>query len=235
MQVATTSRSSPWTRFPARREVTAHPVVLDEERFSLDDLFLAARNSEVLYRGWPFISFEEGETRPRGKRIETTFDLTQLRGHEYFETWQLWQSGLFFHRALMEEDAASRAPERGKILDFEETIYHISEAIGSLWRLYSTLGIDDSDPISIEFRYTDARERRVDTVNPRRSIRTSLSCADEEVVRAREEPLGIWRSSDTDIASDIAAEVFQRFGWVSPNRPEITKIVRRFLAKPEYD
>lgn len=227
--------SIPWDQYSAYREVTAHPKVFDKEQFTLDTLLKAARESEVLFRGWPFIFFDERFTRARGNRVETIVDVSDIRGHDHFETWQLWQSGLFFHRALMDEETYPKAVSRGKIIDFVMTVYHISEAIGSLWRLYAALGVEDSEVISIEFRYTDTNGRRVDTLDLNRApIRTIHPCADDEVVRRREAPLATWRASDAEIAAQIAGEMLQRFGWIEPNQPTISKITHEFLAKPRF-
>ncbi len=228
-------RTIPWDKYTAYREVTAHPALFEEERFTLDGLLDAARKSEVLFRGWPFIFSDERFTRPRSNRVETVVDVSDIRGHDYFETWQLWQSGLFFHRSLLDEATIPEAVQRGKVIDFVLTIYHICEAIGSLWRLYTALRVEDSEVISIEFRYTDAGGRRVDTLEPRRApIRTAHSSADDEVMRRREAPLATWRTSDAEIAAQVATEVFQRFGWIEPNRAEISKITHEFLAKPQF-
>ena len=57
----------------------------------------------------------------------------------------------------------------------------------------------------------------------------------EEVVeRRRVAPLSIWRATDADIAAEIAAEVFHRFGWISANKDAILKVSREFLAKPRF-
>ena len=225
----------PWDKYTAYREVTAHPTVFSEERFDPDVLRKAARQAEVLFRGWPFIFFDERFMRLRANRIEAIIDVSGTRGHDSFETWQLWQSGLFFHRALMDEETYEAATKRGKIVDFAMTVYHISEAIGSLWRLYAALEIEDSEVISIEFRYTGAKGRRVDTLDLNRApIPFVHPCADDEVTRKRETSLGTWRASDAEIAAEIAIEVLQRFGWMEPNRAEISKITHEFLAKPRF-
>jgi hypothetical protein len=228
-------RTIPWDKYTAYREVTAHPAAFGEERFGLDTLRKAARQAEVLFRGWPFIFSDERFTRTRSNRVETIVDVSDIRGHDYFETWQLWQSGLFFHRSLMDEAADPDAVNRGKMIDFVMTVYHIGEAIGSLWRLYSALKVEDDEVITIEFRYTDAKDRRLETLDfGRAPIRTAQPCADVEVVRRREVPLSVWRASDAQITAEIAIEVFQRFGWIEPNRAEISKIANEFLAKPRF-
>ena len=228
-------RTIPWDKYAAYREVTAHPAAFGEGRFGLDALRKAAQQAEVLFRGWPFIFFDERFTLSRGTRIEAIIDVSETRGHDYFETWQLWQSGLFFHRALMDESTHPEAVKRGKILDFVMTVYHIGEAVGSLWRLYAALGVEDGEMITIEFRYTDAKDRRLDTLDLHRApIPWAQPCADQEVVRRREAPLSVWRASDAQITAEIAIEVFQRFGWTDPNRAEISKIANEFLAKPRF-
>ena len=224
-----------WDEYDAYREVIAHPAQFDEARFSLDTLWHVARRSQFLFRGWPFIFFDDRFTKRYNNRVETVVDVTGLRPYAHFERWELHQSGLFLHKELMDEETYEPARSQGKIIGFEMTVYHISEAIGSLWRLYGALGMPEDETLSIEFRYTDAKGRRVQVLDfGRGHIRGDQECMEEVVERRRLAPLSIWRATDADIAAEIAAEVFHRFGWISADKDVIRKITSDFLAKPRF-
>ena len=210
----------PWDEYDAYREVVARPAQFGEERFPLDTLWDASRRSQILFRGWPFIFFDDRYTKRYNKRVETVVDITELRPYAAFERWELHQSGLFFHKQLMDEETYEPYRSQGRIIGFETTVYHISEAIGSLWRLYVALGMPEDETLSIDFRYTGAKGRRVQTLDIGRGhIFTDQGCMEEVVERRRVAPLSIWRATDADIAAEIVAEVFHRFGWISANKP----------------
>lgn len=227
----------PWSAYDAYREVIAHPGRFEEERFSLTDLRTAATKAEVLFRGWPFILVDStrGRTKTKNDRIETELSLTHLTGYVSFERWELHQSGLFAHKVLMDEATMPVALARGKVLDFIETVYHVSEAIGSLWRLYVALGVPEDELVMIAVRYGGMLGRVVDVLDPRRaSIFDTPPCAEPLIERHRELPLVEWRSADAQIAAEMSVEIFERAGWIKPNRPEIEKITREFIAAPRF-
>jgi len=227
----------PWTQYDAYREVTAYPTVYEKERFSPVTLLDAATKADVLFRGWPFIFVDSRQERTQvfNDRIATQIDLSQIRGHEYFERWELYQSGAFFHRALMEEETYPDAKRRGKIIDVTLTIYHVAEAIGSLWRLYDALHLPDEENIQIQFRYTGMAGRTMDILDPRRTpLFANQACAEPTVERSRRLPLGEWRASDARLAAEISVELFQRFGWLHANEEETHRIAHEFLARPRF-
>lgn len=227
----------PWSAYDAYREVTAHPGRFEKERFSLTDLRAAATKAEVLFRGWPFIFFDStrGRTQTKNDRIETEVSLTHLTGYVSFERWELNQSGLFAHKVLMDEATMPAALSRGKVLDFIETVYHVSEAIGSLWRLYVALGVPEDELVTIAVRYSGMLGRVIDVLDPgRASIFAMAPCSETMIERSRELPLAEWRSADAQIAAEMSIEIFERAGWIEPNRPEIEKIAREFIAAPRF-
>lgn len=225
----------PWNRYDAYREVVAHPADFAEERFTIPQLYDAARRSQILYRGWPFIFYHERFTQTYNDRVETIVDLSGLRPFVHFERWEIRQSGLFFHKQLMDEETYDQARRLGRILGFEMTVYHISEAIGSLWHLYEALGVPEDETVSLEFRYTGAKGRRVQVLDLRRGhIFTAQECMEDAVQRRREAPLSVWRSADAELAAEIAMEVFQRFGWLDASKEGILNLTREFLAKPQF-
>lgn len=223
-----------WQKYEGYREVTAYPADFSENRFGIDLLRKSTEKAEILYRGWPFIFVDRNgkETYVIGDSIKTVVDLTRVRQHEYFEMWQLRQSGLFFHRALMDEESYPHAVEQGKVLGLEPTVYHISEAIGSLWHLYSELGVPDDEPLTINFTYKGVKDRNLVVLSPSRmEFMGEQICRGSQISFERCFPLGEWRASELDIAIDISAEVFRQFQWVEPNIASIRELASELLAK----
>ncbi len=223
-----------WKKYEGYREVTAYPAEFSDSRFPLESLWKAAKKAEVLYRGWPFIFVDENkkETCVIGDSIETVVDLTRVRQHEYFEMWRLRQSGLFFHRALMDEETHSPAVKRGKVLGFELTVYHVSEAIGSLWHLYKELGVPDQELLTINFTYKGVKDRNLVVLSPSRiGFFGQQICRVPEISRERSLPLAEWRASEVDIATEICARIFQQFQWVEPELSSIRQLASELLAR----
>lgn len=228
-----------WGKYAAYREVTAYPTEFSKERFEMSALRRAAEKASVLFRGWPFLHVDRNTERTYviGDMIETVVDLTWIAGYECFEMWQLRQSGLLFHRRLMREVTYPPALQRGKVLDITQSLYHLAEAVGSLWRLYEQLGVPGDEEVSIEFRYTDLQGRRLTYLDPERDfffdpMHEGHICHTPEIVRARRLPLAEWRAADGDIATEVACEIFQQFQWLDVRPDVFEKQIREFLAKP---
>jgi hypothetical protein len=223
-----------WQKYEGYREVTAYPADFSETRFGIQALWKAVEKAEILYRGWPFIYVDHNkeQTYVIDDSIETMVDLTQIKQHEYFEMWKIKQSGLFFHRALMDEETLPRAIAQGKILSLELTVYHVSEAIGSLWHLYSELGVPDNEILTINFVYKGVKDRNLVILGPERMgfMRPQI-CHSPQISRERSLPLGDWRASEVDIAVEISAEIFHQFQWIEPNLNSIRELASKLLAK----
>lgn len=223
-----------WQKYEGYREVTAYPADFSEERFGIDLLWRAAEKAEILYRGWPFIFVDRNreETYVIDDSIETIVDLTRIRRHEYFEMWKLRRSGLFFHRALMDEETEPRALEQGKVLSLELTVYHVSEAIGSLWHLYGELGMPDDELLTINFTYKGVKDRNLVVLSPTRvGFMGRQVCHSPQIALERHLPLGEWRASEVDIVVQISTEIFRQFQWIEPNLSSIRELASELLAK----
>ena len=225
-----------WEKYRGYREVTAYPTAFEEGRFSLEALREAAPEGDVLFRGWPFIYVDpRGEaTYVVGDALETVLSLGDVQGHDQFEMWQLRRSGLLFHRTLMPEQGDARIREQhGEVLDFIETIYHVSEAVASLWRVYTKLGVPEEEDMTFDFNYTGCSGRRLVILDPhRRGIHGNVISRADEVRASQTLPLREWRASDAQVASEMCAEIFQQFNWDQPNRAGIEKVVSDFIGKP---
>ena len=223
-----------WEKYEGYREVIAYPAEFSENRFGIETLWKAVQKAEILYRGWPFIFVDpnQEQTNVIEDSIVTVVDTTQVRGYEYFETWKLKRSGLFFHRALMDEETYPAATRQGKVLSLELTVYHISEAIGSLWHLYTELGIPDDELLTINFTYKGVKDRNLVVLSPSRmGFMRSQICRSPQISRERSLPLAEWRASEVDIATEISSEIFQQFQWIQPNLSSIRELASKTLAK----
>lgn len=226
-----------WQKYEGYREVWAHPANFSESRFALEMLWKAAQKAEILYRGWPFIFVDPDhrETYVIDDSLETRVDVTRVRGYEYFEMWKLKRSGLFFHRALMDEEAYPPAVRQGKVLGFEFTVYHVSEAVGSLWHLYTELGVPDDELLTIKFTYKGVKERNLVILDfSRAGFMGPQICRSSEISCERSLPLGEWRASEVDIATEISSQIFQQFQWIQPNLPSIRGLVGKILGEKSF-
>ena len=132
--------------------------------------------------------------------------------------------------------ASPNIKQLGDVLGFIETLYHVSEAVASLWRLYTAIGVPDEEGITIQVRYTGCDGRRLTVLDPGRAgiHGNVVSHMDEVWTQPRTLPLGNWRASDAQVASVMCTEIFHQFNWTEPNTAEIDKIINGFIAKPRY-
>lgn len=200
----------------------------------------AARTAMVMFRGWPFIAVldkskvTEG-TQVVGDSLETIVERNRMGGNLHFELWRLRRSGLLFHKSLMDEETYEAAVERGKMLDYTATIYHVSEAVGSLWRLYEALGVPDDESIAIEFRYSGMEGRYLGSWDPRRRFfTTDYVCHSPVVEHTKSMSLGLWRATDAEHAADICLEIFHDMQWLDADRDQIARVATDFLSRVRF-
>ncbi len=230
----------PWNEYEGYREVTAYPATFDAKRFGRDALRDAATKAMVMFRGWPFIAVLDKSkvtdgTLVVGDGIETTIDRNRMGGNLHFEFWRLRQSGLFFHKSLMDEETYEAALKRGKMLDYTATVYHVSEAIGSLWRLYEALGVPDDEVINIEFRYTGMDGRHLGTWEPRDLFFSKeYICRSSAVDQRKAMSLGLWRAADAEHATDVCLQIFHEMQWLDADRDQIVRACREYLSEIRF-
>ncbi len=230
----------PWADYDGYREVVAFPATYDASRFSLAELRAASETAMVMFRGWPFIAVlppsKIGDgTLVAGDGLQTVIERNRMGGHDHFETWTLKRSGLFFHKSLMDEETYDRALSRGRMLNYTATIYHVSEAIGSLWRLYEALSVPDGEQIVIRVLYTGMLDRRLDDWE--RSFQAfpdTHVCRSEEVQIERSMSLGLWRASDAQVATDICIDIFQQLQAFDVSIARVADKSAQFLSEIRF-
>ena len=124
--------------------------------------------------------------------------------------------------------------EGRRVLDTRETIYHIGEAVGSLWRLYYALGVPEDEAITIEFAYEDTKQRGLVDLNQNRlGLPRGLVCDAPKIEVSHTYPLYLWRACDAQISAEICVEIFQQFQW-EPSVRQIEEDLRPFLGREAY-
>lgn len=224
-----------WSKYQAIRRVSAFPSIPNEKRFTIQQLREAASRAEVLFRGRPFIAVRHFDSHG-GAVPHNVDDGIEIIINEpeidtpYIEQWNLLMSGAFLHRIVMRELFDPRAKGE-RVLNPIETMYHVAEAIGSLWRLYEALAVPDEEEVTIEFAYEDTEERELKVLDPARVPfdRRSL-CYATLVEVSRTQPLYLWRASDAQSAAEICLEIFQQFQW-EPSLRQIEDEIRPFLGR----
>lgn len=142
----------------------------------------------------------------------------------------LFRSGLVRHGTVMREQMDPHG-EGERLLDTTETIYHVAEAIGSLWRLYYALGVPEEEGVTIEFTYEDTKQRELVDLNQNRiGLPRGLVCDSPKIDVSETYPLYLWRASDAQISAEICLEIFQPFHW-KPSRRRIEDEIRPFLGR----
>lgn len=233
-------RTIDWSKHKAVRTTSAYPIpdAFNEKRFTIQQLREAASRACIYFRGWPFIAYRRDEpwlTRAVRDGLETVVNKTERDTWGFsplIEQWNLLRSGAFLHRAAVRE-LNYRDVRDKRAVDILETIYHVAEAIGSLWRLYETLAVPDEEDITIEFAYEDTQERELALLEPNERWLPPLSglrCDVPTLEISRTQPLYLWRASDVQSAAEICLEIFQQFQW-EPSLRQIEDEIRPFLGR----
>ncbi|HLC30061.1 MAG TPA: hypothetical protein VJM51_04705 [Dehalococcoidia bacterium] len=221
-----------WAKYQAVRKTTSYPTVFDEKRFTIQQLREAASRAEVLFRGWPFIyyNYDPDATHIIGDGLETVVNQESRKAEPIIEQWNLLRSGAFLHRVVMRELHDPRAKGE-RVLNPIETMYHVAEAISSLWRLYEALAVPGEEAVTIEFVYEDTKERELKVLDPSRlPLHRRSLCYATQVEVSRTLPLQIWRASDAQITAEICVEIFPQFQW-EPSLRQIEDEIRPFLGR----
>src|SRR5438874_1401721 len=98
-----------WLQYPAIRQTAAYPTVFDKNRFTVQQLKMAAKKGHVLFRGWPFIVYEPEQTHVVQDRLETVINTLGSDNYGFLpniEQWSLHRSGAFLHKTVMDEAQA---------------------------------------------------------------------------------------------------------------------------------
>lgn len=204
------------------------PAGFDATRFAFDQLRDVAKKPDIEYRGWPFLYVSDDPDRVYvfGDALECSYALRSI-GHDAYDFWRVYKSGLLFHKRLMWEDAKAQ----GKSLSFVGLVYHLAEAVDALVRLYTSLGIPSDEEVTARFRTTDAKDRMLRSFEPDRGLRGGLVSRAPVVDVRHGAALAEWRAGVRDHAVSMAKDVLAQFNWVESGPRVLRDIVNKLLDR----
>jgi hypothetical protein len=200
------------------REVSFFPAAFVKDRFRIDQLRSAAHNASISFTGWPFLFIHVSRpdlTSVIQDGLETLISTEDFGGNDMLDFWRFQQSGFFYHRTLMWEDA--QAKKQGLVKREAGTggiPRHIAEAILCLTNLYRDLLEPDED-VNFSLRILGAQDRIL--VSPSRFLSGSYIARISEIQVERTHALAEWQAGLVDHAVEISKEIFLRFNWQNPN------------------
>jgi hypothetical protein len=106
------------------RETVFFPTFFDDQYFDIDELKTMAENASVNYTGWPFIYYNQHDSKQSyivDDGIETCLSgRNRMHGGDSFHFWRLFKTGLLYTKELLDEDSYLRARgDNDPILDFD--------------------------------------------------------------------------------------------------------------------
>jgi hypothetical protein len=187
-------------------------------------------HSSVSIRGWDFPHINRRNDESGGFGNVGTYVENWTSWSGFLEFWRLYRSSQFLSYVALREDTKPFGEEKHAIpvLNTVSTIYSITEFVEFLSRVHSQGLYQGGVRLSIELRNTSGRflsagmnripffDRYVtqaETINVERSITRS---------RLMEDHRGL--------ASEIALEIFDHFGW-NPARAQIDSEIERFYRR----
>ena len=150
--------------------------------------------------------------------------------------WQVRDTGLFFHRELIEEVNMDKPRWVSEVMESSPlfvhiglTLQYVTLGIRCISMLYQALEMDD-EAITIAFRLIGIEGRVLLPEVPVPTVGDWM-CRIPEVIAPKSEPLGVWRASTTATAAQIAVEIFRQFNWLDPSVEQLRQRAAQFLQR----
>lgn len=224
----------PQSGYTGYRETSFRPGRFEADRFSLEQLRIAAHRGHVDFRGWPFLFISERRqdvTYTFQDGLESLIAFVDFGQNERADFWRFYQSGFFFHRTLMREESAQHRTGGKPLIDVWETVVHATEAIVAMTRLYDGL-LEDVDVVTLDLRILGASGRRLTSEETFSSVLFGECIARIPGVGVtRTLSLAEWRAGIVDHAVEISKQVFLRFNWDSPDVAQAARIAKNLLER----
>lgn len=194
-------------------EVAIRPTKFVERRVEqLSDLEKLVLNSQVRIRGWPFPVDEDGRTSRLAGHVAC-----EVEWGNHWETWRLYQSGLFvWYKAnrwdLMAQETGSggsRPIQAGKVLSVGDALYLFSEIFEFASRLALSAAGDEKMRIEVECHGIQGRHLSVEVWHDT----PGRKCQAPSWSLARDYSRAQLAADARNLALAAAAELFQLFGW----------------------
>lgn len=219
-------------RYKGYREVSFFPEAFVADRFSVDQLRVAAQQASVSFTGWPFLFIHVARpdlTSVIQDGIETIVSTKDFGDNDMLDFWRFQQSGFFYHRTLMWEDAQARKQGISKSeAGTGGVAKHAAEAVFCLSNLYRDLLAED-EKITLCLRITGTQDRILSS--PSRMLAGNYVSRTPEITVERKYPLAEWQAGVVDHAVEISNEIFLRFNWPNPNLNSARKNIEDLFAR----
>ncbi len=221
----------PSKRYEGYREASYFLEEFQKERFTIDELRLAAHRSSVSFTGWPFLFIHGNRpdlTSVIQDGLETLVSTEDFVGNDMVDFWRLQQSGFFYQRTLMPEDSqAQKQGSQRRIANSEVTAMYVAEAVLCLSNLYQGLLADEED-VMLRLRLLDTEKRILKSPRP---LSGTYECRIPEIVVERRHSLADWRAGVVDHAVEITNDIYVRFNWTNPNLAMTRDVIEKLFAR----
>ncbi len=197
-----------------------HPPKIARSQAELNE---AARTSGIQTFGWPIaVYLDREEYRPKA-RADGIAAQIKPDTKESYDFWAIRKNGDFYFAGSLFEDE-----RRPGYIFFNTRIVRVTEALLYLSRLYSHLGVDRSQRLSIAIRHGGLNGRRLASSNPNRALRGGTSHESEievEITATLDEV----EAQLVEKVKELLSPLFQLFDFFVVADPIYEDIVNRFV------
>jgi hypothetical protein len=211
---ATLSDPFPGKGYDGYLTAAMFPARFDAKRFSIDDLRRAAVEASVTLRGHPFLYYQEEDQDLVVMNDGLRYELIDQLGFErldFAERWDLKQSGLLVQRVLLPEEALRGQGRLDRIVDPNTLTFYVTEAINTLVRLFTGLGVANEDiTLRIAVEGTEGRSLQV-FWGSRLPLRPGHTAKEAVIWIEGVHPLAEWQAGLRDLATQMTFDLMRRF------------------------
>lgn len=213
--------------------VNLRPQRFRERLLSLSECLRLVEASHVRLRGWDYPHFREQDIKSGDDWIESTVDWG-----DHIEYWRFFQSGQFIHYFAAWEDyrevpwVSSEYPsgKPDRYLEPVGVVYQVTEIFEFAARLVQRGVFDSGAVISISIHGTKDRQlaywRGLERLLSRRYV-----CELDAVAVDREPTLAELTSGSSQLALQVAVDIFERFNWFAVPTDLFAEDQRRLLER----
>jgi len=195
---------------------------------SQSELKEAARTSTIDTFGWPIGVYlgnrDEFSPRPTSEGIVTEVQSTDW-GKSY-DYWTIKKTGDFYLLSSFFEDQKGRSEE----IFFNTRIVRITEVLLYCARLYTTLGINGSQPVHLAIKHSGIKDRILTSSNPARHLRTRSKSIENQVEEEIIFTLQEVESKLVDLVKQLTNPLFMMFDFFELADSVYEDLVDKFVG-----
>jgi len=190
------------------------------------ELLESAQQAQIHTFGWPIgvvMTREEYRPRPRTDGIVAEIVIASKIQNSY-DYWALRNNGDFYLlKSLFEDEKKS-----GSIF-FDTRIIRITETLMYCRRLYSKLGVPDSNMISLGIRHGGLKGRVLRSANRGRYISIHRSASEDECISEINVPIGRLESDLISLVKEFTKPLFVLFDFFELSDSIYAEIITNFF------